>query len=526
MSEREMTASWTEWQGMVVDGTFYLDRYLGGTGRSAVYFTDWGEDNKPAAIKLIAADADAESQLSRWKLASELKHPNLLRIYQAGRCELDGLRLLYIVMEYADENLAEILRERPLSVDETREMTSGVLEALAALHHKGLVHGQLKPSNIVAVGDQLKVSTDSIARAGSRTVCQSANQAPETAAEPLSPSADIWSLGVTLVEALTQQRPESIRADGEPELPAVLPAPFGKIVQHCLLADPQRRWTVAGIRAQLSQGQTSQAERETRPVSTEPDLVAPPAKIADAKMAGPTVIEMPLPDWVTEDDNPPGLMEIFRPYVPVTLAAMALLTVAAAVVTRIDSRPAHGRGTASAATARVQQSGSKATPVPQAATPQTTATHQAELNLTGLSSPSAAAASSRSSWVEAFSPQTTAKPEAMSTSLSGALMPGSAIERPLPEVSLRARRTIHGRVKVKVKIAVDPSGSVQSATLDSRGPSRYFAGIAMETARRWRFSPAQINGQNVASEWLLKFEFRRRRTDVQTTPLTAADRPL
>src|SRR6266542_4319317 len=169
MIEREMTASWTEWQGMVVDGTFYLDRYLGGTEGSAVYFTDWGAENKPAAIKLIEADADAESHLSRWKLASELNHPNLLRIYQAGRCELDGVRLLYVVMEYAEENLAEILRERPLNADEAREMTSGVLEALAALHYKGLIHGQVKPSNIMASGDQLKISSDSIAHAGSRS---------------------------------------------------------------------------------------------------------------------------------------------------------------------------------------------------------------------------------------------------------------------------------------------------------------------------------------------------------------------
>ena len=110
--------------------------------------------------------------------------------------------------------------------------------------------------------------------------------------------------------------------------------------------------------------------------------------------------------------------------------------------------------------------------------------------------------------------------------MSGALTPGAAIEHPLPDVPLRARRTIHGRVKIRVKVAVDPSGSVESANLDSRTSSRYFAGIAMETARRWRFSPAQMNGQNVASEWLLKFEFRRNKTDVHPTPLTTADRHL
>ena len=106
------------------------------------------------------------------------------------------------------------------------------------------------------------------------------------------------------------------------------------------------------------------------------------------------------------------------------------------------------------------------------------------------------------------------------------LVPGTAIERPLPSVPLRARRTIHGRVKIKVKVAVDPSGSVARATLGSHPTSNYFAGIAMETARRWRFSPAQMNGQNVASEWILKFEFGRARTKISPFAVVAADQRL
>jgi len=530
MIEREMTASWTEWQGMVVDGTFYLDRYLGGTEGSAVYLTDWGEENKPAAIKLIAADADAESHLLRWKLASELNHPNLLRIYQAGRCELDGVRLLYVVMEYAEENLAEILRERPLNADEAREMTAGVLEALAALHYKGLVHGQVKPSNIMASGDQLKISSDSVAHAGSRAACDSAYDAPELANEPLSPSADIWSLGMTLVEALTQQRPGIIGADGELELSAELPAPFQEIAQHCLMSDLVRRWTVAGIRAHLLTGQgvpqgakvADSAMNSTASTKAAPDSTTAPSQ-------GP---EAPLPDWVAEAANAPAIWETVKPYVPVTLAALVFFATTATLFTMNSSRRGQGRKTVSAAVSAKAQPATKAS---EAARSQSTITdRQPKLDIvsagfSGTSSATQSAAQSatqaqptQASWVEAFSPQ----PEAMSTSLSGRLVPGAAIERPLPEVPARARRTIHGRVKVKVRVAVDPSGSVQSAILGSRPSSRYFAGLAMETARRWRFSPAQMNGQNVASEWLLKFEFRRGRTDVHPSPLTAADRRL
>ena len=560
MTERTMTASWTEWQGMVVDGTFYLDRYLGGTERSAVYFTDWGEQNQPAAIKLIAADADAETHLTRWKLASELVHPNLLRIYQAGRCELDGTRLLYVVMEYAEENLAEILRERPLNAEEAREMSCGILEALAALHYKGLVHGELKPSNIMAVGDQLKISSDCIVKAGSRAEFQCAYHAPELTpqqakdglagdptGEPLSASADIWSLGMTMVEALTQQRPENSGTTGDLELPTVLPAPFAEIAQHCLLSDPRRRWTVAGIRAHLSSGQVQTKGNQRQMAApgkaaqighTAPTIAnSIPASLLSTSKAAPDsesmqseAVEAPLPDWVMDEPTAPGLLASYKPYLPVTLAALVFFATTATLFTMRPSRHGHRREAVSStsavisATKRPSAQASETTPPRHAA-----AASQPELNrAAAASAPTTQARASQASWVAAFSPQADSAPSAMSTLMSsaltsGALVPGAAIERPVPDVPARARRTIHGRVKVKVKVAVGPSGSVERASLDSHASSRYFAGIAMETARRWRFSPAQMNGQNVASEWLLKFEFRRRRTDIHPTPLTSAD---
>jgi TonB family protein len=73
----------------------------------------------------------------------------------------------------------------------------------------------------------------------------------------------------------------------------------------------------------------------------------------------------------------------------------------------------------------------------------------------------------------------------------------------------RARNSIHGKVATSVRVEVDPSGDVVNATLESAGPSRYFSGLALNSARRWKFIPA--DGSRV---WILKFEFTRTGTKV------------
>jgi TonB family protein len=95
------------------------------------------------------------------------------------------------------------------------------------------------------------------------------------------------------------------------------------------------------------------------------------------------------------------------------------------------------------------------------------------------------------------------------------------VQQVLPDVSRSALRTIHGKFKVGVVVAVDSSGNVTLAKFGSRGPSKYFADRALQAARKWTFRPPQVDGQNVPSEWALKFEFGRTATDVypsQTAP--------
>jgi hypothetical protein len=110
---------WKNWEGRIVDDKFPLRQWLGGSDHSAVFLTERsGKDPQKAAIKLIPADAlDEDAQLSRWADAAKLSHPHLIRLFESGRYQLEDTPLLYVVMEYAEENLGEILPLRPLSAD-------------------------------------------------------------------------------------------------------------------------------------------------------------------------------------------------------------------------------------------------------------------------------------------------------------------------------------------------------------------------------------------------------------------------
>jgi TonB family protein len=75
-------------------------------------------------------------------------------------------------------------------------------------------------------------------------------------------------------------------------------------------------------------------------------------------------------------------------------------------------------------------------------------------------------------------------------------VPGKVVHQVLPDVPRKARDTIRGKVRVGVRVRVDPSGNVVGAKLDSPGPSRYFAQLALRAARRWKFRPAKVDDRN------------------------------
>ena len=158
-------------------------------------------------------------------------------------------------MEYAEEDLSQILPQRALTPAEANDLLPPLLDAVAFLHGNGFVHGGLKPSNILAVGDQLKLASDHIAPAldgNSGRRRRDVYDAPETALGVVSRAGDIWSLGATLVSTLMRSaRFSEDASQRDAELPPTMPEPFRGIARECLHFDPKRRSSIAEIKARL-----------------------------------------------------------------------------------------------------------------------------------------------------------------------------------------------------------------------------------------------------------------------------------
>jgi len=261
-----MPREWKNLQGQIVDDKFVLGEYLGESEHSAVFATriDSANSVQRAAIKLLAMDP--AQRAARLTLLSQIKtfsHPHLIRIFEAGECSLEGERLLYAVMEYAEENLAGILPVRALTPAETEEMLDPTLDALAYIHAQGFVHGHIKPSNIMAVDDQLKISSDGMIAAGQAIDKPSDYLPAEAASGPLSAAADIWSLGMTLVEALTQRKP-GLQSKIDRNMASSFSAPLDTIVGQCLRTNPRERATVIEVRNELNQPAASRSAPRDR----------------------------------------------------------------------------------------------------------------------------------------------------------------------------------------------------------------------------------------------------------------------
>src|SRR4029453_11724613 len=104
-----MTEFWIRCEGQVVV-SYRLGRCLGVAGEAAVYSTENGVDSRPTAIKLIQVDgSDRQRHLARWATIAQLSHPSLIGLFGSGCCEIEGVPLLYVLMERSDGDLAGVL---------------------------------------------------------------------------------------------------------------------------------------------------------------------------------------------------------------------------------------------------------------------------------------------------------------------------------------------------------------------------------------------------------------------------------
>lgn len=442
-----------DWVGRTIDGRFPLLEWLGGSDSSGIFLTEiggsdhphsdrepWPEAPEKAAIRLIPASPRAEDRLAIWSAAASLSHPHLARIFHSGRAEIDEIPVVYVVTELAEEVLSQILPERPLTQNETREMLPPILDALSYLYGKGYVHGHLKPSNVLVIENEVKLSSDGLLVAGKpnpEVPSTDLYNAPELSHGPVARTVDIWSLGVTLVEALSQEVPIWDAAnEAEPEVPASLPDPFSEIVRECLHPDPARRCSLNDIRSMLD-GKWQSA----------------PAPLLHAPQDTHRLID-----------------QSARRRIPLVPLIVGLILLVAIIV----GLQMHSRKT-------------------NTEPPTTEATQQAPPAEPGP------------------------HPESAPPSTQNGNAPGKVINRDIPDVPHAASNTIHGTVSVTVRVSVDSTGKVSNAELATHGPSAYFARIALNSARNWKFEAAKRNGNAVGSTWLLRYSFRRDGTEVAPT---------
>ena len=473
-----MSETGRQWEGQIIAGKFELRAYLGGSEQGCVFEAE--RQGQQVAIKLIHAnETQARNHLLRWAQTASLSHPHLVRLFETGRCRIGDADLVYVVMERADEALAEILPQRALTPAEAGEMLPPIVAALAYLHGQGFAHGSIQPSNILAVGEHVKISSDGICPIGAQQNRSSAYDAPELSGTGCSAAADVWSLGLILSQALTQQIPRWQESSGaDSTFLEAVPQPFLDIVHNCLRRDPQSRWTAGDILARL--------QLSHRPPAMHPEaaLQVPPARA------------------------PKNSSRLVPATVLIVLVGMIVLAIG-----KIRDRSQNRQDEVAVR---------EPTPAAGEKTHKTASLSPHEAITAGTERPDAAPTDKSLSLSEpkqSATPSPAASADAASAFAESSAASDQATERVIPEVPQKARDTIHGTVKVGIRVDVDPSGQVTAVSIDSPGPSRYFANLAAGAARRWTFVPARADDGMTHRVWILRFEFAQAATKVFATRL-------
>jgi len=521
-----MSEPWKQWEGQTIDGKFPLRQFLANTNHSAVFLTQTSEAApKKAVIKLIftAGLSDGNTWLALCNRAAHLSHPNLLGTYDCGRCRLGDSDFLYVVMEYAEENLGEILPQRALTPEETRDFLEPALDVLVYLHAKGLVHGHLKPSNVLATQDCLKLSSDALLSIGEKAELHreaDAYDAPELQIAPVSAKADAWSLGVTLVEALTQQAPAvAAQQSGDPAVPDSLPEMFREIARYSLRRHENQRWSISEIAARLNPAPLAAAAAAASaiapstpaatisplsvPLATEPAVPLaklPPAAEAPARRGAPAA-----------KARQRSSFDYFVPAVLVTAVVIGLIFAVPRIFNFQHSSASPSASSASTSLARQPATTATPTPVVNAKSMKSNTETAPSKPINRPAEPPTPAPATAVLRTNSSNPA-----PARAKSADEVAGRGQVLDQVMPKPAPKALESIQGTVRVVVKVQVDASGNVSDAELDSPGPSKYFAGLAEKAARQWQFAGAESDGHGVPSSWLIRFEFSQ--SGVQAFP--------
>jgi eukaryotic-like serine/threonine-protein kinase len=200
-------------------GRYRLVRRIATGGMGEVWQADDTVLGRRVALKMLVEELAADDRATRRfvreaRATARLAHPNVARVYDFGR----GGGPPFLVMELLEgETLAARLASGPLPPAEAARVAAAVADALEAAHERGIVHRDVKPSNVVLTpGGEVKVLDFGIAAAadethsttGSGLYATVAYVSPErVAGEPATPASDVYSLGAVLYELLCGRPP-------------------------------------------------------------------------------------------------------------------------------------------------------------------------------------------------------------------------------------------------------------------------------------------------------------------------------
>ena len=253
----------------VIGDRYRLEALLGRGGSAEVWRATDEALQRSVALKLVTVSGgeDAHRVGDEARLLAQLSHPGLVPVYDAGT---DDAGRPWVVMELVDgETLADTIRRGVLPSQRTAEIGARLADALAYVHGQGLVHRDVKPANVLLGRDgRVRLTDFGIARlvdaarvtATGLTVGTAAYLSPEqVTAEPVGPPADVYALGLVLLECLTGRREYPgtavegalARLSRQPEVPSTLGHGWTGLLAAMTDRDPARRPTAERVSTDL-----------------------------------------------------------------------------------------------------------------------------------------------------------------------------------------------------------------------------------------------------------------------------------